>query len=305
MAHRIEAPPARTARARGAAGGGGAQGNLFSLSDYFRRLEERVRSSWVLPAAMVRNAANSWWSCGSWIEKDGRVSEERIERGSGNLYFDGCSAPSGRRAPPSPRNNCGAGRIIKGIPIPRGCGVKRSIGRGRSLCSCSRPRPSPSSTSTSTPRRKRMPIAVADVVVGPPGDPSLSRGIPKILSPTTSPSPTCSTSFRRPRTEAHSPASRCRSRGGRDDRRRGGGHRQRLRVGRPALDRDASLRRHAGDAPGREARHELRNYSTIPLLQPDRCSFHRVGAPDVSRSPPAREVQGEGALHRGDGSCAR
>ena len=60
-AHRIEAPPppARSG-ARGAAGGGGAQGTVRlspELRDYFRRLEESVRSSWVLPAALVRDPA--------------------------------------------------------------------------------------------------------------------------------------------------------------------------------------------------------------------------------------------------------
>ena len=104
VAHRIEAPP--PARARGAAGGGGgAQGTVRlspELRDYFRRLEERVRGSWVLPGAMVRDAAKLVVELRIVIEKDGRVSEERIERGSGNLYFDESVQRAIRKASPLP-----------------------------------------------------------------------------------------------------------------------------------------------------------------------------------------------------------
>ncbi|MCR4310595.1 MAG: cell envelope integrity protein TolA [Deltaproteobacteria bacterium] len=106
VAHRIEAPPPARSGARGAAGGGGgAQGTVRlspELRDYFRRLEERVRSSWVLPGALARDAAKLVVELRIVIEKDGRVSEERIERGSGNPYFDDSVRRAIRKASPLP-----------------------------------------------------------------------------------------------------------------------------------------------------------------------------------------------------------
>jgi colicin import membrane protein len=106
VAHRIEAPPSERSGGRGAAGGGGgAQGTVRlspELSDYFRRLEESVRSSWVLPGALVRDAAKLVVELRIVIEKDGRVSQERIERGSGNPYFDDSVRRAIRKASPLP-----------------------------------------------------------------------------------------------------------------------------------------------------------------------------------------------------------
>ena len=104
-AHRIEAPPSARSGPRGAAGGGGAQGTVRlspELRDYFRRLEESVRSSWVLPGALARDAAKLVVELRIVIEKDGRVSEERIERGSGNPYFDDSVRRAIRKASPLP-----------------------------------------------------------------------------------------------------------------------------------------------------------------------------------------------------------
>jgi colicin import membrane protein len=106
VAHRIEAPPPARSGGRSAAGaGGGAQGTVRlspELRDYFRRLEERVRSSWVLPGALGRDAAKLVVELRIVIEKDGRVSEDRIERGSGNLYFDESVRRAIRKASPLP-----------------------------------------------------------------------------------------------------------------------------------------------------------------------------------------------------------
>lgn len=101
VAHRIEAPPP----ARSGAAGGGAQGTVRlspELRDYFHRLEESVRSSWVLPGALVRDAAKLVVELRIVIEKDGRVSGERIERGSGNPYFDDSVRRAIRKASPLP-----------------------------------------------------------------------------------------------------------------------------------------------------------------------------------------------------------
>jgi TonB family protein len=105
VAHRIEAPPPARPGARGMAGGGGAQGTVRlspELREYFRRLEESVRSSWILPGALVRDAAKLVVELRIVIEKDGRVSEERIERGSGNPYFDDSVRRAIRKASPLP-----------------------------------------------------------------------------------------------------------------------------------------------------------------------------------------------------------
>ena len=106
VAHRIEAPqPARSVGRFAAGAGGGAQGTVRlspELLDYFRRLEESVRNSWVLPAALVRDAAKLVVELRIVIEKDGRVSEERIERGSGNPYFDDSVRRAIRKASPLP-----------------------------------------------------------------------------------------------------------------------------------------------------------------------------------------------------------
>jgi colicin import membrane protein len=105
VAHRIEAPPPARSGGRGAPGGGGAQGTVRlspELRDYFRRLEESVRSSWVLPGALVRDAAKLMVELRIVIEKDGRVSEERIERGSGDPYFDDSVRRAIRKASPLP-----------------------------------------------------------------------------------------------------------------------------------------------------------------------------------------------------------
>jgi len=105
VAHRIEAPSPARPVGRGPAGGGGAQGTVRlspELLDYFRRLEEKVRSSWVLPGALVRDAAKLVVELRIVIEKDGRVSQDRIERGSGNLYFDDSVQRAIRKASPLP-----------------------------------------------------------------------------------------------------------------------------------------------------------------------------------------------------------
>src|SRR5512140_2199766 len=96
VGRRIEAPPSARPGSRGApvggGGGGGAQGTVRvspELRDYFRRLEESVRSSWVLPGSLARDAAKLVVELRIVIEKAGRVSGGRIERGCGRRYYDG------------------------------------------------------------------------------------------------------------------------------------------------------------------------------------------------------------------------
>jgi len=109
VARRIEGPPAPAGRgAGGGAGvgiGGGSQGTVRvspELLEFFRKLEEKVRESWVLPEAVARNAANLMVEVRIVIEKDGRVSDARIEKGSGNVYFDESVRRAIRKASPLP-----------------------------------------------------------------------------------------------------------------------------------------------------------------------------------------------------------
>lgn len=102
VAHRIEGPAAGP----GAGGfGGGSQGSVRvapELLEYFRKLEQRVRESWVLPEAVAPDAAKLIVVVRIVIEKDGRVSDTRIERGSGNAYFDESVQRAIRKASPLP-----------------------------------------------------------------------------------------------------------------------------------------------------------------------------------------------------------
>jgi colicin import membrane protein len=109
VARRIEGPPAAVVPAvRGGAGagfGGGSQGTARvspELLEFFRKLEERVRESWTLPEALVRDAGKLMVEMRIVIEKDGRVSDTRIEKGSGNVYFDESVRRAIRKASPLP-----------------------------------------------------------------------------------------------------------------------------------------------------------------------------------------------------------
>ena len=103
VAHRIEAPP-RPAQAGGGMGGG-APGTVklpAELREYFRRLEEAVREAWVLPEPVAREAGRLIVELRIVIERDGRVSDTRIERSSGNSYFDESVRRAIRKASPLP-----------------------------------------------------------------------------------------------------------------------------------------------------------------------------------------------------------
>ena len=104
VAHRIEAPPAGPAQGTGGTGGG-APGTVRvppEILAYFRRLNETVRGAWVLPESVARDAGKLMVVVRIVIEKDGRVSDSRIERGSGNVYFDESVLRAIRKASPLP-----------------------------------------------------------------------------------------------------------------------------------------------------------------------------------------------------------
>ena len=109
VARRIEGPAAPPGRAAGGGAGvgigGGSQGTVRvspELLEFFRKLEEKVRESWVLPEAVARNAKNLMVEVRIVIETDGRVSDTRIEKGSGNVYFDESVRRAIRKASPLP-----------------------------------------------------------------------------------------------------------------------------------------------------------------------------------------------------------
>jgi TonB family protein len=105
VAHRIEAPPPARSVARGAAGGGGGTQGTVKVSPemtaYFNRLGEIVRNGWV-PPGHVRDAAKLEVQLVIMIEKDGRVTDTRIEKGSGNIYFDDSVLRAIRKTSPLP-----------------------------------------------------------------------------------------------------------------------------------------------------------------------------------------------------------
>jgi colicin import membrane protein len=103
VAHRIEGLPQQDAGQGGF--GGGSQGTVRvspELLEYFRKLEQRVRESWVLPEALTGDAGKLMVEVVIVIEKDGRVSDTRIQKGSGNGYFDESVRRAIRKASPLP-----------------------------------------------------------------------------------------------------------------------------------------------------------------------------------------------------------
>jgi colicin import membrane protein len=104
VAHRVEAPPPRAAQGGGGMPGG-APGTVRlppELREYFRRLEEAVRGAWVLPEPVARDAGKLMVELRIVIERDGRVSDTRVERSSGNAYFDDSVRRAIRKASPLP-----------------------------------------------------------------------------------------------------------------------------------------------------------------------------------------------------------
>jgi colicin import membrane protein len=107
VAHRVDLTAARPAP-RGAAasrepmGAEGAAGTVRLSPEhmaYFRALDERIRSSWVNP---VKNTEDLMVVVAITIERDGRVSDVRMERTSGNPFFDDSVRRAIRKASPLP-----------------------------------------------------------------------------------------------------------------------------------------------------------------------------------------------------------
>jgi len=106
VAHRIESPSSPTVRDQAAGSGGGYGGGSRGtvrvspeMTEFFNRLEERVRENWI---NLVPDASKLMVQVRITIEKDGRVSGTRIEEGSGNVHFDESVMRAIRRASPLP-----------------------------------------------------------------------------------------------------------------------------------------------------------------------------------------------------------
>jgi len=96
VAHRVDlstlrpAPPGKALPAPGGALGGAAGSSRVPPEQlaYFRELDERIRENWIVPAVGRTDAAALTVQIRITIEKDGKVTNLKMEKGSGNRFFD-------------------------------------------------------------------------------------------------------------------------------------------------------------------------------------------------------------------------
>lgn len=88
----------------GLVGGSGASATRLPPEHlaYFRALDEKVRENWTVPELAVRDRRKLFVQVIVAIEKDGRVSEVRMEKASGNVYFDDSVRRAIQKASPLP-----------------------------------------------------------------------------------------------------------------------------------------------------------------------------------------------------------
>jgi colicin import membrane protein len=104
VARRIESPSSSSGR-DAVSGIGGSRGTVSvspEMLEFFGRLESRVRESWILSDVLARDTSGLIVEMRITIEKDGRVSDTRIEKGSGNIYFDESVKRAIQKASPLP-----------------------------------------------------------------------------------------------------------------------------------------------------------------------------------------------------------
>lgn len=112
VARRVDLTAARTApRAAQPPGppagiaGGGAAGVARLPPEhlaYFRALDEKVRANWTVPDLGVKDPRTLFVQIRVTIERDGRVSDIRMEKSSGTPYFDDSVLRAVRKASPLP-----------------------------------------------------------------------------------------------------------------------------------------------------------------------------------------------------------
>ena len=81
--------------------GGGGQPVNIRFRAYFDLVWSRIRSSWTLPDG-VATQDKLLTVVGIRIDPDGNITEYRIEKGSGNAYYDQSAIRAIRKASPLP-----------------------------------------------------------------------------------------------------------------------------------------------------------------------------------------------------------
>lgn len=109
VAHRIDLSAVRPAQKKSTpsppAGIAGAAGSARVPPEhlaYFRQLDEKIRSNWTVPELALGNKENLMVQLRIVIEKDGSVSMVRMEKTSGNSYFDDSVLRAINKASPLP-----------------------------------------------------------------------------------------------------------------------------------------------------------------------------------------------------------
>jgi colicin import membrane protein len=109
VAHRVDLsavrPQSRGATRPGPAGMPGASGTTRASPEilaYARALDEKVRANWTVPELTRKEAGKMMVQVRITIEKDGRVSNVRMEKVSGNSYFDDSVRRAIQKASPLP-----------------------------------------------------------------------------------------------------------------------------------------------------------------------------------------------------------
>lgn len=96
VAHRVDlsalrpAPPGKAPPAPGGGLGGAAGSSRVPPEQlaYFRALDERIRDNWIVPAVGRTDAGTLTVQIRITIEKDGKVTNVKMEKSSGNRFFD-------------------------------------------------------------------------------------------------------------------------------------------------------------------------------------------------------------------------
>ena len=107
VAHRVDLSgvrpqPKGTAAAEGMPGAAGTARVAPEILAYARLLDEKVRANWTVPALAEVEAKKLMVQVRITIEKDGRVSNVRMERVSANPYFDDSVRRAIQKASPLP-----------------------------------------------------------------------------------------------------------------------------------------------------------------------------------------------------------
>ncbi len=110
VAHRVDlsalrpAPPGKAPPAPGGALGGGVGSARVPPEQlaYFRELDERIRDNWIVPALGRTDAGTLTVQIRITIEKDGKVTNVKMEKSSGNRFFDDSVLRAIHKASPLP-----------------------------------------------------------------------------------------------------------------------------------------------------------------------------------------------------------